>query len=193
MSEVVAIRDSVIRLREKERYYRKKYPFEAKITYWDADDLKLILTGVKGEALTIKTRDGTDVVVTGRTDWTHPSLLTIRLDHLVELFFADQNHIKAILATYKEFGKIEFIGLEHPGLKDMQSYCKSMDKKIVEEALELKKAKIPRGFHKMWVEMGGDMATDMLGKRIVFYKQVSEHYSQDKVKWGQEMRRLGLM
>jgi hypothetical protein len=191
-TEEQKIRDASLHLRKRERFLSSRYDFESKFTYWDADELRL---SIIDHPVVFKRPDGLDVVVTGDLHWKHPDKITVYPDQLVELLHADKTHINAIMMTYKEFGKIELVGLQMPGLEKMKSYCQKLDFEIVDVAKRLKAEKIKMGFSKILNEMGVETGSphDRLMNRLLYYKKVADFYSKDKVLWKPEMKRLGLL
>ena len=84
-------------------------------------------------------------------------------------------------------------GLSNPGMKEMKAWCRALDAEIIRVARELKKKKIKQIFKKIWVEMGGDSASDRVAKRVKYIQQITEAYQADETAWSEEMRQLGLI
>lgn len=190
-TETEWIAESVTRLRAKQKILEKRYPFELKWTYWDADEFRFQMRDEKTEVIEITRPDGMNILVTARLDWNHPEKLTLRPDHLIELFCTSPDQMKVILMTYKELGTFKLGLLVAPGLEEMQNFCKQMDKEIVDIAQDLRKQKISKGFDKIWMLIDGQ--TDLVTKRIQYYRTIVYKYSIDRDAWVDEMRRLGLL
>jgi hypothetical protein len=185
------IRNAAQKLRQRDRALSKRCS-EVRFTYWDCDDIRIQLMD---KYFIIKRPDGLDIAVTGSLEWKHDEKLTLRIDQLLDLIHADPAHIDAILKTYREFGRIQAVGLTVPGLDEMKKYCQKMDEEIVETAKELKTKKVKQAFIKIWTELGGNSAppTDRLIKRINYYVTVAGLFMENKDKWRKEMQRLRLL
>jgi hypothetical protein len=193
LSESDLVKDATLQLRAKERSVLKKHAFGNYLTYWDADDLSLLLSG--GHCVLRNTRFGQDVVISGQFEFKHPKLMTLHTSQIVDLQFANPEHIGAIMMVHKEFQGAELMEMSSPGLKDMEEYCVKMDQAVAETCKQLIEQKVKHPIEKIWKLMGGEVApaTDRLAKRMKYFMAITERYRQDKQKWRKEMQRLYLI
>lgn len=196
MSEAEEISKAVKDVRTKEANLGKRYKFDLKFTYWDADDLSFLMK-TQNDKYLLFNRGGPDVVLTCDPKYRHPSKFTVRPDQLVELFTISKEHLEKIIMTqevFSDLGGIEMKGLTTAGVEEMEAWCRGLDAEIVRVAKDLKKQKVEQIFKKMWIEMGGDAArpTDRVAKRVGYIKQLTEAFRADQKSWNEEMKRVGL-
>lgn len=196
LNESALISESTVEIRTKELNLRKKYAFDLKFTYWDADDLNFQMKKEGTSAITIHRAEG-DIVVTSDPKFKDPEKFTIRTDQLIEMFVMDVNAVNKMLLIQKEFadvGGVRTMGLTAPGIDAMEKWCKGVDAEIVRIAKELLKKDVKEIFRKIWVEMGGSMTKDhdRVAKRIDYFRKIGEAFRADQEKWSPELRRVGL-
>jgi hypothetical protein len=196
-NEVEEIAKAVKEIRTKEINLKRKYNFDLKFTYWDADDLSFQMKS-QGLKFILLKREGGDIAVSCDPTYKHNGGFTVRPDQLVEMFVMGKDAVdKMILVNdvFTDVGGIEMHGLTSPGVDDMEKWCKGMDAEIVRVAKELKKKfNVEQIFKKLWIEMGGSSAKDhdRVVKRIDYIRKMTEAFRQDQGKWTEEMKRVGL-
>lgn len=196
MSEVETISKAVKEIRTKEVNLGKRYKFDLKFTYWDADELSYQMK-TQNEKYLLFNRGGADVVLTCDSKYKHPTKFTIRPDQLIELFVVGREALEKMIMTQEVFadlGGVNMVGLTAQGLEEMESWCRGMDAEIIRVARELKKKEVEQIFKKLWVEMGGSSArpTDRVVKRVEYIRQLTESFRADPKGWLEEMKRVGL-
>lgn len=195
--EFGAVVDAARKLRERDRYHAKKVPESIKMTYWDADDWKLLVESKQIKPVRVKTKFGYTLEI--HSQWAKKEVapegdeIIIRCDgsHVVDFQFASEDHLAAIGKVTEVFGGAEIFELDFEGKQQMIDYCRKMDEIIVETAKELNRKKVASVFKKIWQEFGG--ADDRLVRRVAWYRDLVALYAQDKQKWLPDMKRVGLM
>lgn len=188
---------AVREIRTKELSLTKKYPFDLKFTYWDSDELSLLMKLEKTPVFYLN-RGGADLVITANPEYKHPTKFTVRPDQLIELFVTSPDHVQALFMTqetFREFGGIDMLGLTSPGIEEMKAWCFGMDAEIVRVAKELKARNQDQIFRKIFDEMGGSILrdSDRVARRIRHLVTLTELFKQDESLWRSEMRHLGLL
>lgn len=195
-TEFDLIVQAALKLRERDKYHSKKLP-PAKLTYWDADDWRLLALSKNVEPLKLKTKFGYTLEVwpecTKKEVISTKNEVIIRVDgsHIVEFQFANEDHLSALGKVAEVFPGVEIFELGFEGRDEMMDYCKKMDTIIIETAKELNKKKVASVFQKLWKEFGG--SKDRLARRVAYYRDLVFLYSEDKNRWSEDMRRAGLI
>lgn len=193
MSEAVIIKDATLQLRDRERAIARKHSFGNYKTYFDSDDLCFLMDG--RPCVLRNTRFGQDIVIATKLGYRDPKLFTLHATQIVELQFASQEHIAALVMAHKAMGDIEIGEMEAPGQQEMEAYCREMDLLIANTGRVLFDQKIKNPLVQVLKQMGGEMipSHDRLGQRVKYFIAVSNSYRKDKQKWATEVRRLHLL
>jgi hypothetical protein len=194
-AEADAIRASVKVIREKERAIFKRHGFGEYLTFWDADEARVVLFDSK---MKMSTEFGEDVWLTGMSKYHDPKMVTFDVDHIVPLQFMPKEHLKAIFMARQVFepnGGVRVSEFSFEGLEGVKKYCAKVDDVIREETFKLAGQGMKNIFGRMYLEMGGDTITkaDRLGRRIKFLADITELYKKDAAKWKPFLVRLKLL
>jgi hypothetical protein len=195
VSEEVEIRNAVKSIRDKEKSVSKKHPFGKYLTYWDADEARVILFD---RIVRMETRYGQDAYVTGALNKPASKSVMFDVDHIIALQFSTTDHIDAIFKTQEAFksdGTVMVGEIAAEGLTSIRTYCQKVDQVIRDEGFRLRDLGIKNIFSKMYREMGGDMISesDRVGKRVKFFGEIASLYNTDKNRWKPMLVKLGLL
>jgi hypothetical protein len=197
-SESALIREAVTKIRLREQSLRKKHPVnDVSIIYWQTDELRHLLYKA---SLVMLLPNGEHVQWVGSKHCSRiGNFLMFDVDAMVAFQFVSREGFDNLLKTYTVFnenGMVRIHDFDAPGFKDIAIYCSRMDDCILGEAESLRSAGFTRDiFEKMWAEMGGDLikATDFLGRRLGFLRDLVKRFKANKELWREEMIRLRLI
>lgn len=182
-------------IRMRELNLKKRWSFDLKFTYWDADDLSFQMKTQRLSSIILKRLYGDIAISIG------PKVsgkFTVRPDQLVELFVMDIGSINTVVMTNGEFedvGGVEMYSLTSPGIDVMEKWCNGIDAEIIRVAKDLKKRlDVKEIFKKIWTEMGGSTAQphDRVVKRVDYIRRMTEAFRSNEKFWYPEMKRIGL-
>jgi len=185
LNETNLVIDSIKRLREQDRNALKKFAFGDKVTFWDSDELRVLL---KNGKCYLSTEFGEKVLLTGIENVDEKEALVLDCNDIVALQFAPRDQLRAIFVTFAAFKRDGGLGKSEyscDAVKDIAQYCSRMDDAILAELELLRKQNVRDIFQKMYDYMTGgqDPKGDRLCRRIKFYRDLVENYRVDKNQW----------
>lgn len=193
MEEEQLIHEAGLKIRETECRCRKEYPFDKALTYWDADEARVLLYE---KPVVIETDFGENIILAGRPEYCDDQgRLVFDVDHIVTMQFMPKEHLRCLVESYQVFrdlGPIKW-DADCAGLRNIKTYCSRVDDSIRANVVYLSKTKqIQQVYTKLYEAMGGEALEDRLLRRVTFLKSMVLRYKENKALWKPEMYRLKL-
>lgn len=198
----VSVSEVVSSLRRKEAGLRKRHGVEGeKFTYWDCDDLRLMmrLEGIDALKLSgIGPKFGyKDIIVCIDVKKHEPSegVLLVDCAQLLDILLVGEDMFSsAMLGALSEFPGSQVQVTKCDRSEAIMTYCRRVDEEIVSSAFALRKAGVKGIFEKMVKEMAvKSQDHQWLPKRVNYYGKISNLFQKDRDKWKFEMTMLGLI